>query len=104
MQENTMKRYDIYIGCNVTGKSPYTREVVRSIAEQALNEMGFDGWTFTDAQGVWKGETEETVICTVCTDCIRERIIVVAGLIKDYLHQQSVMIIENEPKITFISY
>ena len=99
-----MKKYDIYIGCNVNGKSPYTREVVRSIAEQALNELGFDCCTFKDGIGMWNGEHEQTVICTICSDCIRERVIVVAGLIKDYLHQQSVMVVESEPKITFISY
>ena len=103
MQE-TMRRFDIYIGCNVTGKEAHSPEYVRSIAGQALNEMGFDGWTFTDALGVWKGETEATVICTVCTDCIRERILVVAGLIKDYLQQESILVMESEPTITFIEY
>jgi hypothetical protein len=103
MQENKMKRYDLYIGCNVTGKTAHSPEHVRSIAEQALAELGFDCCTFTDAIGMWQGEHEQTVICTVCTDCIRERVLVLAGLIKDYLEQESIMVIESEPKITFIS-
>ena len=104
MQDEKMKRYDIYIGCNVTGKVAHAPEHVRSIAEQALAEFGFDGCTFTDAIGMWQGESEQTVICTVCTDCIKERIHVVAGIIKDRLQQESILVMESEPKITFISY
>jgi hypothetical protein len=103
MQNEKMRRFDLYVGCNVNGKSRYTRTEVQTIVKQALTELCLDGCTFTDATGVWEGESEQTVICTVCTDCIRERILVLAGLIKDYLHQQSVMIVESEPTITFIS-
>lgn len=103
MQEK-MKRFDLYIGCNVTGKEPHTPEHVRAIAEQSLSELGFDGCTFTEAIGMWKDESEQTVICTVCTDCIEERIHVVAGIIKDRLQQESVLVMESEPKVTFISY
>ena len=103
MQENTMKRYDIYIGCNVTGKEAYSREVVRFVAEQALTESEFDGCTFTDAIGKWKGETEQTVICTICTDRPREMIQILADIIRNRLHQESVMVVESEPTITFIS-
>ena len=104
MQDEKMKRFDMYIGCNVTGKKAHAPEHVRSIAEQALSELGFDGCTFTNGIGMWKGESEQTVICTVCTDCIEERIHVVAGIIKDRLQQESVLVMESEPKITFVSY
>jgi hypothetical protein len=103
MQENKMKKFDIYIGCNVTGKEAYSREVVRFVAEQALTELEFDGCTFTDAIGKWKGETEQTVVCTVCTDRRSEMIHILAGIIKDRLRQESVLVIESEPEITFIS-
>ena len=103
MQENTMKKFDLYIGCNVHGKEAYSREVVRFVAEQALTELQFEGCTFTDAIGKWKGETEQTVICTICTDRRREMIQILAGLIKDRLKQESVMLVESEPEITFVS-
>ena len=101
MTKEKMKRFDIYIGCNSTGKGKeaHNPAYVRSIAEQALSDSGFDGCTFTEAIGMWKGESEQTVICTV-TDCIEERIHVVVGVIKDRLR----LIMESEPKITFVSY
>ena len=103
MNKETLKRFDIYIGCNVDGKEKHTRAEVRSIVGQALTELGFSGCTFTEAIGMWQGESEQRVICTVCTD--REQAIyVVAGLIKDRLQQESVMIVKSEPQITFISY
>lgn len=104
MQDEKMRKYELYIGCNVTGKEAHSPEYVRSIAEQSLTELQLDGCTFTEAIGMWKGESERTVICTICTDCIRERILVVAGIIKDRLEQESIMILESDPKITFISY
>ena len=102
MQNEKMKKFDLYIGCNVHGKKAYSREVVQSIAEQALNELGFDCCTFTDSIGMWQGEHEQTVICTICSDCIRECVLDLAGLIKDRLEQESILVIESNPKIAFI--
>ena len=103
MQENKMKRYDIYIGCNVNGKSRYTRTDVCSIVGQTLMDNGFDGCTFAESIGMWQGENEPSVICTICTDK-EQAVYVVVGLIKDQLQQESILVMESEPQITFIEY
>lgn len=97
-----MKKYDLYIGCNVDGKEKYDRSYVRYVIEQALGKAGFDGCTFTDAIGIWEGVEERTVICTICTDSKQEDIFKVVGLIREELRQDSVMVIESEPMISFI--
>ena len=101
MQENTMKKFDLYIGCNVHGKEKYTRTDVCSIVGQTLMDNGFDGCTFAESIGMWQGVNEPSVICTICTD--REQAVyVVAGLIRDRLEQESILVIESNPKIAFI--
>ena len=97
-----MKKYDIFIGCNVDGHPEYDREYVRLVVEQALENAGFDGCTFTDGVGIWKGVRELTVICSICTDRERADVLEVAGVVKEHLHQESVMVIESEPRIEFI--
>jgi hypothetical protein len=102
MQENKMKKFDIYIGCHVNGKEKYTRTDVCAIVEQVLTSNGFDGCTFAESIGMWQGVNEPSVICTICTDRRRENVLVVAGLIKDQLQQESVLVIESDPIIAFI--
>ena len=98
-----MKRFDIYIGCNVNGKEKYNRSDVCSIVEQELANKGIDGCTFTEAIGKWKGENEATVICTViCSSRKQKDIYTIVGLIKDRLQQESILVMESEPKIAFI--
>ena len=97
-----MRKFDLYVGCNVNGQPEYDREYVRLVVEQALENAGFDGATFTEAVGLWKGVSELTVICSICTDRERADVFEVAGVVKEHLHQESVMVIESEPRIEFI--
>ena len=97
-----MKKYDLYVGCNVEGKEKYDLSYVRYVIERALGKAGFDGCTFTDAIGLWEGIEEHTVICTVCTDREREDLFKVVGIVREHLRQDSVMVIESEPMISFI--
>jgi hypothetical protein len=97
-----MKKYDLYVGCNENGKGKYDRSYVRFVIEQALENAGFDGCTFTDGIGLWKGVGELTVICTVCSDRERMDVLNVAGIVKEHLRQESVMVIESEPRIAFV--
>lgn len=97
-----MRKYDLYIGCNVNGEPEYRVDYVRFVCKQALEAQGFDGATFTEAVGLWEGVEERTVICTVCTDCEREDLFAVVGIVRDHLRQESVMVIESEPMISFV--
>ncbi len=96
-----MKKYDIYVGCNVDGKEKYDRAYVQHVILQALENACFDGCTFTDAIGMWEGISELTVICTICTND-RPDVLNVVETIKECLRQESVMVIESEPIISFI--
>ena len=97
-----MHKYDLYIGCSVDGKPEYRVDYVRFVCQQALEHVGFSGATFTEAVGLWEGVEELTVICTVCTDRARDDIYSVVGIIRESLRQDSVMVIESEPIISFI--
>lgn len=97
-----MKKYDLYVGCNENGKGKYDPAYVRFIIDEILGIKKFDGCTFTDGIGLWKGIGELTVICTICTDRERKDVLEVVGLIKEYLRQESVMVIESDPIISFI--
>ena len=97
-----MKKYDLYIGCNVGGKPEHRVEHVKAVCMQALKTAGFDGASFTEAAGLWEGIEEKTVICAICTDRKREDIFTVASIIREQLRQDSVMVIESEPMIFFI--
>ena len=97
-----MKKYDFYIGCNVDGKPEYRVDYVRFVCQQALEHAGFGGATFTEAVGLWEGIEELTVICTVCTDRPCDDIYSVVGIIRESLRQDSVMVVESNPKISFI--
>ena len=97
-----MRKYDLYIGCNVDGKPEYRVDYVQFVCKQALEAQGFGGATFTEAVGLWEGIEERTVICTMCTDRDQGDIFAVVGMIRDHLRQESVMVIESEPMISFI--
>ena len=97
-----MRKYDLYIGCNVDGKPEYRVDYVRFVCQQALEQAGFGGATFTEAVGLWEGVEELTVICTVCTDRERDDIYSVVGIIRESLRQDCVMVVESEPVISFI--
>jgi len=97
-----MKKYDLYVGCNVNGKPEYRVDYVQHVFEQLFEVLGFDGATFTEAVGLWKGVEERTVICTICTDKPYKEIFNLASWIKQHLKQESVMVIESEPRIEFV--
>ena len=97
-----MKKFELYVGCNVEGKETHDRGYVRFVIKRALKQAGFDGCTFTEAVGLWKGISELTVICTICTDRPSEEIYKLVGSVKSTLRQESVMVIESNPKIDFI--
>lgn len=97
-----MKKYDLYIGCNVAGKPAYEPAYVRFVCRQLFDVWGFDGATFTEAVGLWKGVEERTVICTICTDKTYDDVCNLASRIKRHLRQESVMVIESEPRVEFI--
>ena len=97
-----MKKFELYVGCNVNGKPEYRVEHVQHVFEQLFDALNFYGATFTDGVGLWKGVSERTVICTICTDRPREEIYNLVGLVKHKLYQDSVMVIESEPIISFI--
>jgi hypothetical protein len=96
-----MKKFDLYVGCSVDGKEKYNREHVRHVILQALENACFDGCTFTDAIGMWEGISELTVVCTICTND-RPDVLDVVETIKECLKQESVMLIESEPRIEFV--
>ena len=94
-----MQKYELFIGCNVNGKPEFTTWYVMDACRQALEVLGFDGTTFTEAVGLWQGVQEHTVICMICTDRDRDDIHKLAELIKAMLRQESVMVVESDPKI-----
>ena len=102
MQNEKMKRFDLYIGCYVNGKEKHTRTDVCAIVGQTLMDNGFDGCTFAETIGMWEGVNEPGVICTICTDRKQKDIYSVVGLIRDRLQQESILVMESEPKIAFI--
>lgn len=97
-----MRKFELYIGCNVDGKPEYRVDYVRFVCQQALEQAGFSGATFTEAVGLWEGVEELTVICTVCTDRPCADLFSVVGIIRESLRQDSVMVVESNPKISFI--
>jgi hypothetical protein len=97
-----MQKFELYVGCNVNGKPEYTTWYVMDACRQALEVMGFDGATFTEAMGLWEGVQEHTVICMICTDRDRGDVHALAGLIGEHLRQDSVMVVESDPRIDFI--
>lgn len=97
-----MQKFELFIGCNVDGKPEYTTWYVIDACRQALEVLGFDGATFTEAVGLWEGVEEHTVICMVCTERPYADIYNLASWIKQHLKQESVMVVESEPRIEFI--
>ena len=97
-----MKKYDVYVGCNVAGKPTHTPQHVRCVCIELLEVVGLDGATFTEAVGVWKGVEEKTLICTICTDNPYDVIERFAMLVRQTLEQESVMVIESEHRVEFI--
>ena len=97
-----MKKYDLYIGCNVDGKLAHNEDYVRFVCEKSLAVLGFDGATFTEAVDLWEGIEERTVICTICTYKSYKDVCNLARYIKKELNQESIMLIDSEPKIDFV--
>ena len=97
-----MKKYELYIGCNVNGEPEYRVDYVQFACKQALEVLGFSGATFTEAVGLWEGIEERTVICTICTEKPYADIYNLTSWIKQQLKQDSVMLIESNPRIEFI--
>lgn len=97
-----MKKFELYIGCNVNGVAEYRVDYVQFVCKQALESQGFDGCTFTEAVGLWEGVEERTVICTVCTDRDPGDVQTLAEFVKETLRQDSVMVVESSPRIEFI--
>ena len=97
-----MRRYELFIGCNVDGKPEHATWYVIDVCKQWLDTLGFDGATFTEAVGLWKGVEERTVICTICSDKPYKEIFNLACWIKEQLKQESVMVVESDPIISFV--
>ena len=97
-----MRKYELFIGCNVNGEPEYTVDYVQFVCKQLFEVLGFDGATFTEAVGLWEGIEERTVICTICTDKPYKEIFNLACWIKQQLKQDSVMVVESDPIISFV--
>jgi hypothetical protein len=97
-----MRKYELFVGCNVGGKPEFTTRYVMDACKQVLEALGFDGATFTEGTGLWEGVEEHTVICMVCTDRGRDDVHTLAQFIKAMLKQDSVMVVESNPKISFV--
>ena len=97
-----MQKFELFIGCNVNGKPEFTTWYVMDACRQALEVLGFDGATFTEAVGLWQGVQEHTVICMICTDKPYSEVYNLASWIKQLLRQESVMVVESAPRIDFV--
>ena len=97
-----MKKFELYVGCNVDGKPEYTVDYVRFACKRALEVLGFSGATFTEAVGLWEGVQEHTVICMICTDKPYSEVYNLACWIKHQLKQESVMLVASDPIIEFV--
>lgn len=97
-----MRKYELFIGCNVNGEPEYTVEYVQFVCKQLFEVLGFDGATFTEAVGLWEGIEERTVICMICTDKPYSEVYNLASWIRQQLQQESVMVVESDPKISFV--
>ena len=61
-----MKKYDLYIGCNVNGEPEYRVDYVRFVCQQALEHAGFSGATFTEAVGLWERPVLVSILMATC--------------------------------------
>lgn len=93
-----MQIYKLYCGRNI----PATTETVSY--KQFLNFLQsqklFEGLTFYQAQGFWKGELESTFIIELASDN-KDKVYKLAKMYKTEFRQESVLIVETEDKPNF---
>ena len=90
------RTYQLFCGRNIpTGGTVTDKEVATFLAREP-----FDGFTVQECVGYWKGEMEETLLLTVCTDeykLVQET----AELYKNMFRQEAVAI-QELPAMQFV--
>lgn len=92
------RTWEIYVGAdNATHRidDEYVSKIVK-----ALDYHGVDGATFTRAEGVWKGQREESVVITLSTD--EGTTYRVATTLRDVLNQDAVAYRDAGPALLFV--
>ena len=91
------RTYQLYCGRNIPNGGKVTD---KEIATLFLARVPFEGFTVQECVGYWKGEMEETLLLTVCTDdykLVQET----AELYKNMFRQEAVAI-QELPAMQFV--
>lgn len=92
----TVRTYQLFCGRNIpTGGTVTDKEIATFLAR-----VPFDGFTVQEAVGYWKGEMEETLVLTVCTDDY-SKVLDTAELYKGMFRQEAVAI-QEMPAMAFV--
>lgn len=85
-----MNTYNIYLGRNI----PTGQYVNDALFDYFLDKVDavVDGYTLTAADGMWKGEPEDTIIMTVATNDY-DTALCIAQTYKEMFNQESVAIL-----------
>ena len=90
------RTYQLFCGRNIpTGGTVTDKEIATFLAR-----VPFDGFTVQECVGYWKGEMEETLLLTVCTDDYK-LVQQTAGLYKGMFQQEAVAI-QELPAMQFV--
>lgn len=94
-----MNTYQIYFGRSIPSGGIVTDLQWQTFVSQQIGYL-FGGFTIQSATGYWKGQQEQTMIVTICTDDIRH-IEAMAAEYKQMFRQESVAIL-TLPPLTFV--
>lgn len=90
--------YKLYCGRNIPAS---TETVSYQQFLQFLNDQKlFEGLTFYEAQGFWKGELERTFIIEIVTE-FENKVVHLATLYKIRFRQESVLIVKSHDEADF---
>lgn len=90
--------YRLYCGRNIPASTETVsyQEFLKFLQDQTL----FEGLTFFEAQGFWKGELEKTFVIEIVTD-LENKVYHLATLYKLRFRQESVLVVKAADETDF---
>jgi hypothetical protein len=92
----TPHTYQLFCGRNILTGGTVTDAEIAAF----LKLIPFEGFTVQECVGYWKGEREETLLLTVCTDYYK-LVQQTAELYKEMFHQEAIAI-QELPAMQFV--
>lgn len=89
-----MNTYQLFLGRNIPDGGYVDEYDITKFLH--IVDTIVDGYTIQEAEGVWKGEHEDTLILTVCTDD-KDQVYDIARTYKEAFKQEAVAIVTLNP-------